>query len=193
NQFELSNAPEAIPGFLPRNWMGGLCLLALIFLLSTFLDNIAGAVVGGVVARHAYHGRVSVGFLAGIVAAANAGGAGSVIGDTTTTMMWIADISPLVVAPAFIGAGAAFAVFGIAAAWQQHRYAPMMPHEGPPLPIEWTRLAIVILMLLTLLGTNILASGFAPDLEHAAPVLGLGLWAAILITTAARAPDWRVL
>ncbi|HJT44062.1 MAG TPA: hypothetical protein VJ750_11250 [Rhizomicrobium sp.] len=193
NQFELSNAPEVMPGLLPRNWTGGLCLLALIFLLSTFLDNIAGAVVGGVVARHAYRGKVGIGFLAAIVAAANAGGAGSVIGDTTTTMIWIAGISPLVVAPAFIGAGAAFAVFGVAAAWQQHRYAPIQPHEGQALPIHWARLGIVIAMLLALLGTNIGVSGFAPQLEHAIPALGLGLWAVILLTAMVRKPDWSVL
>ncbi len=193
NQFELSNAPEAIPGLLPRDWTGGLCLLALIFTLSIFLDNIAGAVVGGVVARHAYRDKVSVGFLAAIVAAANAGGAGSVIGDTTTTMIWIADISPLVVAPAFVGAGAAFAVFGVAGAWQQHRYAPLHPHEGAPVQLDWPRLAIVIAMLLALLATNILASGYMPALEHALPVLGLGLWLTILLTSGVRRPDWSVL
>jgi Na+/H+ antiporter NhaD/arsenite permease-like protein len=34
-------------------------------------------------------------YLTAVVAAANAGGAGSVIGDTTTTMIWIAGVSPL--------------------------------------------------------------------------------------------------
>jgi hypothetical protein len=193
NQFELSNAPEAIPALLPQNWTGGLCLLGFIFVLSTFLDNIAGAVVGGVVARHAYRGRVHIGFLAAIVAAANAGGAGSVIGDTTTTMIWIAGISPWVVLPAFIGAGAAFAVFGIAAALQQHRHFPVQPHEGAPLPVEWARLAIVMAMLLALLLTNVLVSGFAPQLEHVLPALGLGLWLAILLTALVRKPDWGVL
>jgi hypothetical protein len=37
---------------------------------------------------------VHIGFLSAIVAAANAGGAGSVVEDTTTTMMWIDGISP---------------------------------------------------------------------------------------------------
>ncbi len=193
NQFELSNAPEAMPGLLPHNWTGGLCLLALIFVLSTFLDNIAGAVVGGVVARHAYRDKIHIGFLAAIVAAANAGGAGSVIGDTTTTMIWIAGISPMVVLPAFIGAGAAFAVFGIAGALQQHRYCPVQPHVGAPLPIRWSRLGIVIAMLAALLGTNIFVSGFMPELEHLLPALGLGLWAAILLTALVRKPDWSVL
>ena len=109
NQFELSNAPEAMPRLLPQNWTGGLCLLGMIFVLSSILDNIAGAVVGGVIARHAYRDKIGVGFLAAIVAAANSGGAGSVIGDTTTTMIWIAGISPLEVAPAFVGGAVALA------------------------------------------------------------------------------------
>lgn len=193
NQFELSNAPEAIPGLLPQGWTGGLCLLALIFLLSIFLDNIAGAVIGGVVARHAYREKVSIGFLAAIVAAANAGGAGSVIGDTTTTMIWIAGISPLVVAPAFAGAIAAFMVFGVAGALQQHRHAPIQPHEGAPVVMHWTRLAIVAAMLLSLVATNIAVSGFMPELEHLLPALGLGLWLAIAATAIVRQPDWKVL
>lgn len=193
NQFEQSNMPEALPGYLPRGWTGGLVLLAMIFVLSIFLDNIAGAVVGGVVARHAYRDRVSIGYMAAIVTAANAGGAGSVIGDTTTTMIWIAGVSPLTVAPAFIGAGAAFAVFGIAGALQQHRHAPIQLHEGAPLPIRWMRLGTVAVMLLALLATNLLVSGFAPQIEHLMPALGLGLWAAILVTAPLRAPDWSVL
>ena len=72
--------------------------------MSAFLDNIAAAVLGGVMARHVYKGRVCVGFLAAIVAASNAGGAGSVIGDTTTTLMWLHGVSPMLVLPAYIAA-----------------------------------------------------------------------------------------
>ena len=75
NQFERSQLPEAIPSHLPRGWVGGLSLLALVFGLSTFLDNIAAATIGGVVARHVYRNGVTIGFLAAIVSAANAGGA----------------------------------------------------------------------------------------------------------------------
>lgn len=193
SQFEHSGIPEVLPGYLPRGWVGGLSLLAIIFVLSIFLDNIAGAVVGGVIARHAYRGKVSIGFLAAIVTAANAGGAGSVIGDTTTTMIWIAGISPLAVAPAFIGAGAAFAVFGVAGALQQHRHAPIQPHADENTVVHWMRLGTVAVMLLTLLATNVFVSGYAPHLEHMVPALGLGLWAAILLTAPLRAPDWSVL
>ena len=73
-------------------------------------------------ARHVFKGKVHIGYLAGIVAASNAGGAGSVVGDTTTTMMWIDGISPLAVVEAYIAAAAAFFVFGIPAA---HPAAPL--------------------------------------------------------------------
>src|SRR5690606_39269019 len=102
NQFERSALPDHLPNHLPNDWKGGLLLLFAVFLLSAFLDNIAAAVIGGVMARHVYQGRVSVGFLASIVAAANAGGAGSVIGDTTTTIMWLKGVSPLHVLPAYV-------------------------------------------------------------------------------------------
>jgi Na+/H+ antiporter NhaD/arsenite permease-like protein len=62
NQFERSNLPESIPSVLPEGWMGGVALLAIVFVLSIFLDNIAGAIIGGVVARHVYRAGVTVGF-----------------------------------------------------------------------------------------------------------------------------------
>jgi Na+/H+ antiporter NhaD/arsenite permease-like protein len=80
NQFEQSGLPDAIPGLLPHNWTGGLILLGMVFAMSAFLDNIAAAIIGGVMAKHVYQGRLGTGYLAAIVAASNAGGAGSVVG-----------------------------------------------------------------------------------------------------------------
>ena len=59
--FETSNVPEKIPAILPDNWLGGVVLLALVFVLSSFLDNIAAAMIGGIVAKHVYHGKVHIG------------------------------------------------------------------------------------------------------------------------------------
>ena len=87
--FEASRVPDEMPAFLPDDWKGGLALLAIVFVMSAFLDNIAAALIGGTMARHVFHGKVHIGYLAAIVAASNAGGSGSVVGDTTTTMMWI--------------------------------------------------------------------------------------------------------
>ena len=57
--------------------------------------------------------RVHIGYLAAIVAASNAGGAGSVVGDTTTTMMWIAGANPLWVLEAYVGGAVALMIFGV--------------------------------------------------------------------------------
>ena len=41
--FEESRVPATLPRFLPDDWKGGFVLLCLIFVLSSFLDNIAPA------------------------------------------------------------------------------------------------------------------------------------------------------
>jgi hypothetical protein len=63
-----------------------------------------GQCIGGTMARHVFH-KMHIGYLAAIVAASNAGGSGSVVGDTTTTMMWIDGVSPLSVLDAYVAAG----------------------------------------------------------------------------------------
>jgi Na+/H+ antiporter NhaD/arsenite permease-like protein len=191
NQFERSNLPDQIPRVLPDNWAGGLVLLTLVFVLSAFLDNIAGAVLGMVAARHVYGGRVSVGFVAAIVAAANAGGAGSVIGDTTTTLMWLHGISPLAVLPAFVGSVAALAVFGVAAALQQHAFQPIAAKAGGSHPLRWRRIAIVVIILTAAVGANVLANGLGVGEQF--PWLGMAVCVAILITSPLAAPDWSLI
>ena len=103
----------------------------IVFVLSSFLDNIAAALIGGVMAREVFRGKVHIGYLAAIVAASNAGGAGSVVGDTTTTMMWIAGVSPLAVVEAYVAVSVAIFIFGIPAAIQQQRYSPIMKDMPP--------------------------------------------------------------
>jgi Na+/H+ antiporter NhaD/arsenite permease-like protein len=191
HHFEESQLPHALPRVLPSSWLGGLVLLALVFCLSIFLDNIAGAIIGGVVAKHVYRGRVGVGFLASIVAAANAGGAGSVLGDTTTTMMWLSGISPLTVAPAFIGAAGAFAVFGVFGALSQHRYAPVERHDDIGPSIDWGRIFAVAFSLACVVAANIASNMVYPELEEVAPVLGIALWVGLLIALPVRRPNWH--
>lgn len=194
NQFERSNIPEAMPRVLPDGWLGGLSLLGLVFVLSAFLDNIAAAIIGGVVARHVYHDKVSIGFLAAIVAAANAGGAGSVIGDTTTTMIWISGVSPVAVLPAFIASIVAFGIFGVMGALQQHKFFPIQAHIAADAPrVDMVRATVVGVILIALLTVNFAGNAWYPEHQDVAPWLGLGLWAAVLITAAVRAPQWSVL
>src|SRR5438045_4558846 len=128
--FEASKVPAWLPTLLPDDWKGAFVLLLMIFVLSSFLDNIAAALIGGTIAGVVFRGKVHLGYLAAIVAASNAGGSGSVVGDTTTTMMWIAGVSPLSVLEAYVAAGLAMVIFGIPASLQQQRYSPIT-REAP--------------------------------------------------------------
>ncbi len=191
--FEESKLPDLAPDILPNDWTGGLVLLAMVFVMSAFLDNIAGALIGATIAAHVYKKRVHIGFLAAIVAAANAGGAGSVVGDTTTTMMWIAGKSPLDVFHAYVGAIAAFAVFSIPAARAQQHYCKILKHDVGGIVVDWTRVTIVVGLLVSAIGANVSAQLFAPELLHMIPVIGVALWAALLLAWPVRAPDWKVM
>ena len=191
--FENSRVPDEMPAFLPDDWKGGLMLLAIVFVLSAFLDNIAAALIGGAMARHVFRGKVHIGYLAGIVAASNAGGSGSVVGDTTTTMMWIDGISPLSVVQAYVAAAAGFLVFGIPAALQQHRHSPIV--KGPPrdLAIDWPSLGIVAAILIVAICANVTANLCFPALLDVVPVIGLAVWAVLLATAPVRRPDWAIM
>ncbi|KRP87851.1 citrate transporter [Bradyrhizobium pachyrhizi] len=191
--FEESRIPDEMPALLPDDWKGGLILLVIVFVLSGFLDNIAAALIGGTVARHVFRGRVHIGYLAAIVAASNAGGAGSVVGDTTTTMMWIDGISPLTVVEAYVAAIVAMLVFAVPASLQQHRFSPIVKDAPSGLRIDWARVAIVAVILLAALTANVTANLKFPALLNTLPVLGLAVWAAILVTSVLRRPDWSVM
>jgi Na+/H+ antiporter NhaD/arsenite permease-like protein len=192
-QFEQSQLPEMAPDILPDDWKGGLVLLALVFIGSGFLDNIAGALIGATVASHIYRKKVHIGFLAAIVAASNAGGAGSVVGDTTTTMMWIAGKSPLDVIHAYVGAIAAFMVFAIPAALLQQKHQPILKHDVGGIKVDYWRVGVVAFMLILAVGANVTANVAYPELLHIIPVIGVALWVAILISAPLRKPDWSVL
>jgi Na+/H+ antiporter NhaD/arsenite permease-like protein len=164
-----------------------------VFVLSSFLDNIAAALIGGTVARHVFRGNVHIGYLAAIVAASNAGGSGSVVGDTTTTMMWIDGVSPLSVVEAYVAAIAAMLIFAIPASIQQHRFSPILKNPPTGLEIDGVRVFIVAAILVAALAANIVVNFKFPSLLGVVPVLGLSVWAVILITAALRRPDWSVM
>jgi len=193
NHVHRSHLPELLPRILPRDWTGGLVLLLLVFVMSSFLDNIAAALIGGTLARTVYRGKVHISFLAALVAASNAGGSGSVLGDTTTTMIWIAGVSPLAVLDAYIAAVVAVLVFGIPAARQQHRHAPMVRDAAPGLALDSARLLIVVLVLSAAIAANVLVNARWPARAGAFPFIGAALWAALLLGTLWRAPDFRLL
>jgi Na+/H+ antiporter NhaD/arsenite permease-like protein len=191
--FEESRIPDALPRFLPDDWKGGFVLLVIVFVLSAFLDNIAAALIGGAIANVVFRGNVHIGYLAAIVAASNAGGAGSVVGDTTTTMMWIAGVNPLDVLHAYVAAVVALIVCGIPAALQQHRFAPIKKDASRGLTLDWVRVFIVVFILVSAITANVTANLAFPDVLDHFPLLGATVWAALLLTAPLRKPDWSLL
>jgi len=190
--FEESHVPAVLPRFLPDDWKGGFLLLAMIFVLSSFLDNIAAAIIGGTIAATVFRNKVHIGYLAAIVAASNAGGSGSVVGDTTTTMMWIAGVNPLHVLEAYVAAFVALFIFGIPAAIQQHRYSPIRKEPPRGTHVDWSRVVIVALILAAAIAANVAINTGYPALADRFPFIGAAVWAAILLGTAWRKPDWKV-
>ena len=123
--FEESKVPDILPRYLPDDWKGPFMLLIFVFILSSFLDNIAAALIGGTIALVVFKNRVHIGYIAALVAASNAGGSGSVVGDTTTTMMWIDGVKAFNVLHAYVAAGIALLFFAWFAAHQQDKYQPI--------------------------------------------------------------------
>jgi Na+/H+ antiporter NhaD/arsenite permease-like protein len=191
--FEKSHVPVLLPKYLPGGWKGGFVLLAIVWMLSSFLDNIAGALIGGAMAHQLFRAKVHVGYIAAIVAASNAGGAWSVLGDTTTTMMWIAGVSPARVFDAIIGAVVVLFIFGIPAAIQQHKYSPILQHAHEHTHVDRMRIGIVGLILALALVTNVTVNAKFTGYADHFPFIGVAVWLAILLSIPVRRPDWEVL
>lgn len=192
DHFESSHLPALLPRFLPRGARGCFTLLALVWLLSGVLDNIAAAIVGATVAAGIFERRVHLGYLAAIVAAANAGGAGSVLGDTTTTMMWIDGVRPLAVLPAYIGSATALVVFGTIASLQQAKHAPIQSGSPGSVHVDGRRLGIVVTALAAAVCTNIVASSVLGARADRFPFLASALWLVLIAGAFLRPFNWKL-
>ena len=191
--FEESKVPAILPKYLPGGWKGAFALLAMVFVLSSFLDNIAAALIGGAMAHTVFRGKVHIGYLAAIVAASNAGGSGSVVGDTTTTMMWIDGVSPLAVLHAYVAASVALVICGIPAAFQQNKYSPIMKYEPGGAQVDWARVGIVAFILITAIAVNVYVNVLHADVADSFPFIGAAVVLAVLVSAPLRKPEWSLL
>ncbi len=191
--FEKSHVPVVLPKYMPNDWKGAFLLLAIVWIMSAFLDNIAAAMIGGAMAHQLFRAKVHIGYLAAIVAASNAGGAWSVVGDTTTTMMWIDGVSPLAVFEAIIAASVALFIFGIPAAIMQQKYSPILERSHEHTQVDWTRVGIVLLILVLAIGTNVTVNMHFTRYADHFPFIGVAVWVALMLSVVVRRPDWEVL
>ncbi len=178
--FEESIVPEILPRYLPDDWKGPFILLIFVFILSSFLDNIAAALIGGTVALVVFNNKVHIGYIAALVAASNAGGAGSVVGDTTTTMMWIDGVSAINVLHAYVGALVALMFFGWFASHQQDKYHRIQKDAPSGAKVEWLRIVQVALILAGAIISNILYD-----------MPALGVWIGIILGAFLRPVPWK--
>jgi len=116
-----------------------------------------------------------------------------VVGDTTTTMMWVSGVSPLSVLEAYVAAIVALLIFAIPASLQQQRHSPIIKHARRGLVIDWARVFIVAAILIVALIVNVVTNLHFPELLGRVPVLGLSVWVVLFSTIPLRRPDWKVL
>ncbi len=178
--FEESRVPDILPHYLPNDWKGPLMLLVFVFIMSIFLDNIAAALIGGTIALVVFKHKVHIGYIAAMVAASNAGGAGSVVGDTTTTMMWIDGVSAFSVLHAFIASAFAFVIFAWFGSHQQDRYHRIQKDAKRGARVDWTRIGVVGLILVGAIVMNIVYD-----------MPALGVWIALFIGSFIIKMPWK--
>jgi hypothetical protein len=105
-------------------------------------------------------------------------------------MMWIAGVGPLEVVEAYAAAVPALLFFGVVAARQQHAHQPIIRQAPAGVRVDWARAGIVALMLSSAIGANVYFNLRQPEVLAKLPVMALAVWAAILVTSALRRPNW---
>ena len=135
--------------------------------------------IGGAIAIVVFNNKVHVGYIAALVAASNAGGSGSIVGDTTTTMMWIDGVSAFNVIHAYVAAVVALLIITWFAARQQDAYQRITKDAKPGVNIDWMRIVIVVAMLVGAILSNIWYD-----------MPALGVWLAILLGALVRKMPW---
>ncbi|HRX75444.1 MAG TPA: hypothetical protein P5341_15140, partial [Hyphomonas sp.] len=87
---------------------------------------------------------------------------------------------------------AALLVFSIPAALVQQKYQPIQKAATTGLKIDWARVLVVVLILVTAIAANVTANIKFPALLDQIPVIGIGVWVAIIATALLRRPDWAI-
>lgn len=179
--FLKSNVPYKIPKILPNNYWSGFILLCLIFVLSSFLDNIAAALIGYATAYAVYNKKVHFSYIIALVAAANGGGAGSVVGDTATTMFWISGIPPTKLIGAFIPSIIALIIFGLISSKLQYKYSSSIIESDPSIKIDWIKFFLVFFVLASCIISNAILH-----------FPSIGIWIALYLGKFFTKIDWKL-
>ncbi|MGL5831062.1 MAG: SLC13 family permease [Candidatus Altimarinota bacterium] len=181
--FEESGVTEILPRWLYDDWRGGAQIILGVSFLSAFLDNIAACLIGGVIAKGVYKGRVCVPFVAALVMASNLGGAHSPIGDTTTIMMVNSGIPIHEIFPSIPGVILATLVLAIFAGKQQNKLQRIQKDALEGVIVKKNMLAGVAITLVCVIAGTL-----------AFHATGVGVWVGLIIsglTVARKDMPWR--
>jgi hypothetical protein len=116
-----------------------------------------------------------------------------VVGDTTTTMMWIAGVPAIQVLDAYVAAGIALVICGIPAALQQHKFSPIVKEAVVEGAIDWGRVGVVAFILGAAILTNVIVNTRFNATADSFPFIGAAVWVALLVAAPLRKPDWALL
>ena len=108
-------------------------------------------------------------------------------------MMWIDGVKPGQVFEAYVAAVVALLICGFFAARQQHAFQPIMKENPEDAKLEGSRLAIVAIILVSAIAANLFFNLRDPIVLEKLPVIGLAVWAALLVTAVWRRPTWGLL
>ena len=107
-------------------------------------------------------------------------------------MIWIDGVNPLDVLHAYVASFVALAVISVPASLAQQKFHPIQKAATAGVTVDWGRVVVVVAILLTAIGSNVAANLYFPQLLDMLPVIGIGVWAAILVTALLRKPDWGI-
>ncbi|MBF0345553.1 MAG: hypothetical protein HQL06_15165 [Nitrospirae bacterium] len=142
-------------------------LLWAVFCLSIVLDNIAAAMIGGVLLSTRYGREVPFIMVVSVIASSNLGGAGSFAGDTTTVMLFVNGVSITTLAKGYAASIPAQVVINLFA----------KRHDCIPVQIAQNNSKLLnVRMFFPLIGVPGLALG---NIMLDQP--GLGLWAGLTL------------
>jgi hypothetical protein len=102
--------------------------------------------------------------------------------------MWIDGVHPLQVVEAYVAAGTAMLVFGVPAALQQQRYSPITKEPVAGIVVEWARVFIVALTLITAIAVNVVIKVRFNEISDTFPFIGAAGWLALLVCVPLRRP-----
>ena len=151
------------------------------FVLSSFLDNIAAALIGGAMAHTVFRAKVHIGYLAAIVAASNARR-----GQRDRRHDHHDDVDRRY-----------FAVGGCGSIYRRHRCARDLRYSGfasatalcadpaafgSSVAIDWLRVGVVAFILIAAVVVNITINTRYNEISDLFPFLGAAVWVALLIT-----------